>query len=208
MGFDDFTEPAGQLEALAKQGCAKAEVAPALAHLRGLAARLVIPGQEPMATAKDGNGATAKDGNGPPIGNSALNRMPTSPESFAAQKPVVSRLATNPKLHGVIFAFIEKLNDQLLKMDQAYTNGNLDELAMLALWLKGAGGTVGFDDFTKPAAELGKFAKSGQAEQAGRFLAQVQGLAKAIVAPTLSPDHLAANESKADGQNTVGNCRL
>ena len=39
-------------------------------------------------------------------------------------------------------------------MRRACEQDDLTQLAKLAHWLKGSGGTAGFDDFTAPAAEL------------------------------------------------------
>nr|MDJ0886351.1 Hpt domain-containing protein [Desulfobacterales bacterium] len=55
-----------------------------------------------------------------------------------------------------------------------------------AHWLKGAGGTVGFDVFTAPAAELEQLAQADNAADAGRVLEHLESLAKAIVPPTLT----------------------
>jgi HPt (histidine-containing phosphotransfer) domain-containing protein len=44
-------------------------------------------------------------------------------------------------------------------MRQAWTDCNCKELAVLAHWLKGAGGTAGFDQFTEPARQLERLAK-------------------------------------------------
>ncbi len=44
-------------------------------------------------------------------------------------------------------------------MDRAWKDKDYDELAGLAHWLKGAGSTVGYDEFTKPAARLENLAK-------------------------------------------------
>ena len=67
----------------------------------------------------------------------------------------------------------------------AWENENFEELALIAHWLKGAGGTVGFDDFTEPAAKLETFAKSAQLEQAGQMLERVKHLSEAIVPPVM-----------------------
>jgi PAS domain S-box-containing protein len=103
------------------------------------------------------------------------------------EKPVMSRLRSNPRFQKVILQFIEKLKAELIRAQSALENTNLAELARIAHWLKGAGGTVGFDDFTEPAARLEYFAKSAQVEQAGQMLRRVQWLSDAIVPPVLAP---------------------
>jgi HPt (histidine-containing phosphotransfer) domain-containing protein len=96
-------------------------------------------------------------------------------------------LAANPKFHRAIANFTVKLEGQVAKMEEAFNNGDLEELALLAHWLKGAGGTVGYDDFTEPTAELENFAKRRQTESAGEMLQRVKALARGIVPPVMEP---------------------
>jgi HPt (histidine-containing phosphotransfer) domain-containing protein len=101
-------------------------------------------------------------------------------------KPVVSRLANNPRLQPAILKFVEKLNNKITLMEDALKKDDLAELAELAHWLKGAGGTVGYDDFTKPAADLEISAKSKETERASRMFKEVKSLATAIEPPFIS----------------------
>jgi HPt (histidine-containing phosphotransfer) domain-containing protein len=71
----------------------------------------------------------------------------------------------------------------------------MSELAGLAHWLKGAGGTVGYDDLTKPAADLESSAKQDQVEMANQSLKEVKALAKAIVPPVIKDEGNAGKES-------------
>ena len=175
VGFDEFTAPAGKLEKLAKEGGSEAEIRQTIAELRGLAARLVTPGTEPTEMAK-----TAGE---PSQETSPPRELKTIQPHSATKKPVVSRLGAIPRFQKVILRFIDKLKEELSRAQLAWENENLEELALIAHWLKGAGGTVGFDDFTEPAAKLETFAKSAQLEQAGQMLEQVKHLSKAIVSP-------------------------
>ena len=174
VGFHEFTEPAGRLETLAKEK-EEPEVAQVLSNLRGLAARLVDLENRTLS-----HPATAKD---PSTETSSNKSTPASPTGSGVDRTVVSRLADNPRFQKVIFSFIGKLEEELIKMEQAWTQRDMQELALLAHWLKGAGGTVGYDDFTEPSKELENFAKAGQAEQAGEMLEKVKLLAQAIVPP-------------------------
>jgi CheY-like chemotaxis protein len=97
--------------------------------------------------------------------------------------PVVSRLANHPKLRPAIRRFAGRLDEQLTAMDAAYTAGDFKELAALAHWLKGAGGTVGYDDFTAPARNLETLAKAGDGKGAGTALREIRGLARRLVTP-------------------------
>jgi hypothetical protein len=65
------------------------------------------------------------------------------------------------------------------------------ELADLAHWLKGAGGTVGFDDFTTPAAQLEQAAKDGREEEVPTALETIQELVSRIQVPSVEQNESA-----------------
>jgi HPt (histidine-containing phosphotransfer) domain-containing protein len=71
----------------------------------------------------------------------------------------------------------------------------MTELAGLAHWLKGAGGTVGYDAFTKPAAGLESSAKQDHVEMANQTLKEVKALAKAIIPPVIKNEGIAGKET-------------
>ena len=191
IGFNEFTVPAANLEKLAKDGGSDADIEQSIACLNGLAARLVVPGAEPKA-------AAAPSCATPPAPSGATVLAASRPEP-AARQPVTSRLAAMPQFQNVIAKFADKLNAELAKAQSALENGNLEELALFAHWLKGSGGTVGFDDFTKPAAKLEAFSKTAQPEQAGQMLEQVKHLSAAIVLPgeVVDSDHSTKTPSAA-----------
>ncbi len=96
--------------------------------------------------------------------------------------PIVSRLGqNNPKFAGVISRFVSRLEEQLIKMDAACSNQDFDSLAKLAHWLKGAGGTVGFDVFFEPASELEVAAKARDQSLIEQHLQQLHLLSSRIV---------------------------
>lgn len=66
-------------------------------------------------------------------------------------------------------------------MTKAWNERNFDEIASLAHWLKGAGGTVGFDAFTEPAAQLEQLAKTKSADQIEATIVELHRLADRIV---------------------------
>ena len=175
VGFDEFTTPASNLEMIAKNSGSEVEMKQIMAELRGLAARLVIPGADPeKVSAVDGELS---------LESSPEIDLPKDQPSAIKNKPVVSRLGSIPRFQKIIVQFIEKLKEEMVRAQKVWEEQNLEELAMIAHWLKGAGGTVGFDDFTEPATKLETFAKSGQLEQAGQMLEQLNQLAEAIVSP-------------------------
>ena len=91
--------------------------------------------------------------------------------------PVVSRLAQHPKLRKVVQKFIDQFPNKQAAMDAALSQGDLAELALLAHWLKGAGGSVGFDDYFEPARDLELACHGGNAPQAERHMAAIRDLA-------------------------------
>lgn len=95
--------------------------------------------------------------------------------------PLESKLGSkNPKFAKVISRFVKRLAEQLEAMDVAYSNRNLEVLAQLAHWLKGAGGTVGFDVFYQPARDLECAAKNGDLPAIERQLQHLHRLAARI----------------------------
>jgi PAS domain S-box-containing protein len=175
VGYDDFTEPAIQLENSSKasdaQGCAET-----LAQLHEMAARLEAPGDEPAeptqiaSQTQLGSGAVA-----------ASNAMEFSPNG--STEPIVSRLAGNKRLIPAVRRFTGRLDEQLCTLEQAVRNNEFAEIAALAHWLKGAAGTVGYDDFTKPAMQLEQHAKAEDASQILPLVSEIRALSQRIEVP-------------------------
>jgi HPt (histidine-containing phosphotransfer) domain-containing protein len=81
----------------------------------------------------------------------------------------------------MIEKFIERLDEQLEAMARAWTDRDFGDLANLAHWLKGAGGPVGFDAFTEPAARLEQLAKAQSEAQIEDAIMVLRQLADRIV---------------------------
>lgn len=115
--------------------------------------------------------ATVTDALGDPLESRHLQhhalsqRLPT----YRSQLPT-----DDPEIRAIVGEFVEKLGDKLTAMAHACDNGDYEELATLAHWLKGAGGTVGFACLTEPAADLECSAKSADETEARRCLGRVQ----------------------------------
>lgn len=93
----------------------------------------------------------------------------------------MSRLSQHPKLRKVVGKFIDQFPHKLAAMDTALADRNLDELSQLAHWLKGAGGSVGFDDYFEPSRELETACKDGDLALAAQWLQVIRGLAARMV---------------------------
>jgi PAS domain S-box-containing protein len=97
-------------------------------------------------------------------------------------EPIRSLLPTDDEeLRAVVSDFVGALQSRMGAMRTAHGEDKLAELAGLAHWLKGAGGTVGFDCFTAPAARLESAAKAGERESVAATLRELQGLCDRVV---------------------------
>ncbi len=96
--------------------------------------------------------------------------------------PLVSRLdARDARCRKIIEKFVKRLEERLLAMEERFDAGDLQGLATLGHWLKGAAGTVGFDAFTQPAETLRVLAHEGKWDEIGAALAALRELADRIV---------------------------
>jgi CheY-like chemotaxis protein/anti-sigma regulatory factor (Ser/Thr protein kinase) len=117
----------------------------------------------------------------------AATHLPTLadalPPASAAAPPIVSRLAHHPRLARVARTFCQTLPVKLEAMRRALDAQRMDELAELAHWLKGAGGTVGYDEFFEPARRFEADARAARLDDLERELSHLQSLAARLVAP-------------------------
>ncbi len=101
----------------------------------------------------------------------------------AAGEPVASRLASHPKLRSVARRFGLQMPEKMAAIEQAWAERDFATLASLAHWLKGSGGTAGFDVFTTPAKALEQLAKAQDGERPAAVVAELRGLVDRIVLP-------------------------
>jgi PAS domain S-box-containing protein len=105
----------------------------------------------------------------------------------AAHEPVVSRLADHPRLRAVVRKFAQQMPERMEAIEQAWSAKDFATLAALAHWLKGSGGTAGYDAFTAPARELELAAKAQDDGKAQARVVELRLLVDRIVAPA-EPD--------------------
>ena len=70
-------------------------------------------------------------------------------------------------------------------MLQCIEEQNFAELANLAHWLKGAGGTCGYDEFSAPSHKMEKAAKNIQIDTVKIHVAEIKDLIDRIEVPAL-----------------------
>jgi signal transduction histidine kinase/DNA-binding NarL/FixJ family response regulator len=108
--------------------------------------------------------------------------LAAAPGSNRQTAPIVSTLPAGiSKFQRIVDDFTVKLAEKMDEMHRAHAAGDWNELARLAHWLKGSGGTVGFDCLTAPAAELEKHGKQRNAAAAELVLNELSGLVARIV---------------------------
>jgi HPt (histidine-containing phosphotransfer) domain-containing protein len=100
-----------------------------------------------------------------------------------AAPPIASRLAGQTRVWPIIRNFVAQMPERLRPADAAHAAGDGKRVADFAHWLTGSGGSMGFDEFTEPAAQLERAANAGEMGEAARLLGEVRALAKRIVAP-------------------------
>jgi PAS domain S-box-containing protein len=98
-------------------------------------------------------------------------------------EPLHSRLATHPRLARVARSFCAQLPYKLDEMQGALSSGDFKALSALAHWLKGAGGTVGYDAFFEPARDLEHACAQADASDAQHQMERLHQLALRMVAP-------------------------
>ena len=103
----------------------------------------------------------------------------TAPDTTdaTAQTPIVSLLAgRGASVEGVIESFIQQLAIRLSEMREALANENFDEIADLAHWAKGTGGTVGFPQVSEISATIESGAKQSSTADTDHALQKLEAL--------------------------------
>lgn len=134
--------------------------------------------------------------------NPVTARVGVSAATASAMTPIMSTLKEiDSQFSALADRFAARLGGQLSQMADAWEAADYAELAALAHWLKGAGGTVGFDVFNAPARHLEGAAKARLDRDIEAALAEIWDLAaripdvdkpRAVVAPVCGGDAAAA----------------
>ncbi len=176
VGFDAFRQPSDTLEMMAHRqdtaGCLLV-----VGELRGLAARLQV----------------APDRSAPPLAEPETVAeqvvQPQSPEPAAAvavdapPQGVASGMAADPRFQRIRERFVQRLLTRLDAMERCLRNGEFEDLARHGHWLKGSGGTVGYDAFTEPARELESHALERNGHGARVAMSTIRELATGLDGP-------------------------
>ncbi len=85
------------------------------------------------------------------------------------------------QIREIVTEFVVKLPAEISKMEHARSHADYEQLAILAHWLRGAGGTVGFDCFIEPARHLEILAAEKADKKIGALLERLRSLNKSLV---------------------------
>ena len=117
------------------------------------------------------------------------SRRTCSPAAAAAPGPVERKLPRpivptlpfdDPDFRMIVEKFVAQLVVRLQAMCEAFVQGDFEALADHAHWLKGAGGTVGFAEFTEPARRLESLATSQSIDEIPPLLQDLVQLAESV----------------------------
>jgi two-component system, sensor histidine kinase len=91
----------------------------------------------------------------------------------------------------IVREFVTKLESRLSEMRGLFEQAEWSDLASAAHWLKGSGGTAGFNDLTAPSARLERAAKDGNADAARVALTEIERLTARLHSPDLFDEPVA-----------------
>jgi HPt (histidine-containing phosphotransfer) domain-containing protein len=104
------------------------------------------------------------------------------------ESPIFTSLPTDDdEFREIVAGFVDRLGRRVAEMRVAFENGDLEALADLAHWLKGAGGMVGFEPFTAPAASMQENAENGRTAEVAGFLREIEAIARRVQHPDADP---------------------
>nr|WP_067291189.1 response regulator [Marinobacterium profundum] len=140
----------------------------------------------------------------------AAGHPSASPPKVAASAlpgPVLrSRLAQQARFQPLIGRFVIRCREQVSAMNSAIAAEDFATLADLAHWLKGAGGSIGFDILTEPALQLEQEARASNAPGCALHLSTLLTLSSrldASPAPLADVDIAVDANSAFDAQTSV-----
>jgi len=118
------------------------------------------------------------------VAEAGVKETPLLTTELADSLTIFSTLPTqSTRFRQIVEMFVDRLRNQIAAMKMAQVNDDWDELAELAHWLKGAGGTVGFDCFTEPADRLHRLARQRRVDEIEPCLQELIALAERVAVP-------------------------
>jgi len=180
--------------------------------------RLAVTGQSSLAASESHQKPSSKEPIPSRRAGAVGNAQPsatigeTTPMPEQPTTPIYSKLTeANPKLSSIVDRFLEKLGTQIKAMQDACDAGEWVILQELAHWLKGSGGTVGFDQVYDPAKHLETAATNHDKGLCDTYLREIHQLSLRF--KSVPPDDgqsealLAAEKSITESDAQLSNCQ-
>jgi len=115
----------------------------------------------------------------------AAGILPTSSHGEMLPRLGSTLPTEDPEFRQIVDEFIERLRSQVGAIADAWSRGDLDELASLAHWVRGSGGTAGFGALTEPARRLEQAAREKRLDEIATAISELQDLTSRIVPPAV-----------------------
>jgi len=144
VGFAAFVEPAAEFERLAINKD-DVDLENAISTLHSLYRRIDVQPEDKESYSKERN-----------------ENMSPMKDYMIPEKVICRLLDTNLRLMPIVEKFTRQLEDALHDIDTMVEQDKFDEVRKFAYWLKATGGTMGYGEFTEPAADLEASAKAKQ----------------------------------------------
>lgn len=142
---------------------------------------------------------TAKDQLVPLLSTEVDASKEPATEEHSAKSEIHSSLALGTdKFQKLIDRFIVRLKVKQQEMHASIEAKNYEELENLAHWLKGSAGSIGFHDFTDPAAELENSAKLKEHQSIEKVMVEIDTLIGSISAGSGYEEEFSEKELVAD----------
>lgn len=117
----------------------------------------------------------------------AAAAAPNKTTSRPRRAPIKSSLPfVDAEFVKIVIDFVAKMREQIHQLQLAWDRRDLEEVARLAHWLKGAAGTVGFREFTEPALDVMRLIKEQRLDEVGPKIDEITGMLSAVVVPSVS----------------------
>ena len=91
----------------------------------------------------------------------------------------------DPDFRSIAEDFLSRLEEQIVTMDEALAAEDFTELAGLAHWLRGAGGTVGLPAFAAPAQRMEESASNKVLAGVEEALAELKSIKARVQIPAV-----------------------
>lgn len=131
-------------------------------------------------------GSKAPDTSNEP-GTSTSPKVESQPTNTTGSTDwIVSNLPMDePEFLEIAEEFVSELKQRIHQFNDEFKSGDFESLAKSAHWLKGAGGTCGFDCFSEPARTLEQQAKFADVKACEAALAEINSMVNRLKVQTI-----------------------